>query len=95
MSEAVGNAILHGRPPVLVRGWGRPGRVVISVRDAGEGPSDPLVGLLPGDPDARDGGLGLWIAHQLCPETALSSTSGGFTVRFAAGEPGGGGTLPS
>jgi anti-sigma regulatory factor (Ser/Thr protein kinase) len=85
VTEVLGNAIRHGGRPVQLRAWSRPGRVVVSVRDAGEGPTDPFVGLVPIEPGVREGGLGLWIAHQLCPEIALSVTDDGFTVRLAVG----------
>lgn len=87
VNEALTNAVLHGRPPVLVRAWGEDGRVVVAVRDAGRGPSDPCAGLLSVQP-GRQGGRGLWITHQLCAETALSVGDEGFTVRLAAGTPG-------
>jgi anti-sigma regulatory factor (Ser/Thr protein kinase) len=85
VSETVTNALLHGRRPTVLRVWSRDGRVVVAVRDAGDGPADPFAGLLPVEPAAEPGGLGLRIAHQLCPETALSTGDGGFTVRLAAG----------
>lgn len=85
VSEVLANAILHGRAPVRMTAWQGPGRVMVAVQDLGGGPSDPFVGLLPVEPGAREGGLGLWITHQLCPEIALSTTEDGFTVRLAAG----------
>jgi anti-sigma regulatory factor (Ser/Thr protein kinase) len=85
VSEVLTNAILHGRAPVTLRAWGRGGRVVVAVRDGGDGPADPFIGLLPVTPGARVGGLGLWITHQLCPEVALAREDGGFTVRLGAG----------
>ena len=48
--EAVTNALMHGRPPTLLRLWAQPERVTVTVTDTGPGPSDPLVGLLPPDP---------------------------------------------
>lgn len=91
VSEVVTNAIVHGRPPVCMRGWGVPRRVVLTVTDAGPGPDDPLAGLRLGASDAEHGGFGLWVAHQLCPELAMGATRDGFTVRLAAGfvDPGG------
>jgi anti-sigma regulatory factor (Ser/Thr protein kinase) len=86
VSEAVSNAILHGARPVTLRAWQRPGRVVAAVHDTGPGPADPFAGLLPVPPGEKVGGLGLWITHQLCPETSLS-TDDGFTLRIAAGLP--------
>lgn len=88
-SEVVTNAHLHGRPPVLVRAWSEPGRVVVVVRDAGPGPADPFAGLLPSEHSLRgDGGFGLWLAHQLCDDIALARQPDGFTVRMIARTPG-------
>jgi anti-sigma regulatory factor (Ser/Thr protein kinase) len=81
VSETVSNARVHGRPPVVVRGWAGPDRVVITVADQGPGPADALVGLAPVAPDARDG-RGLWIVQQLCPDVALVRAEGTFTVRL-------------
>lgn len=86
-SEVVSNALRHGRPPVRVRGWVGPDRVVVLVHDGGGGPADPFVGLLQPDRDPASGGLGLWIAHQLCSEVALSSDDDGFDVLLVAGAP--------
>lgn len=85
VSEVLGNAIMHGSKPVVVRAWASRGRVLVAVHDSGTGPADPFVGVVPIEPGARTGGLGLWIAHQLCPEIALSTDADGFTVRLAAG----------
>ncbi|GAA1655225.1 sensor histidine kinase [Catellatospora bangladeshensis] len=86
VSEAVTNAWLHGRPPVRLRAWTGPGRLVVSVADAGPGPADPMAGLVPGP---RPGGMGLWLAHQLCTHVSLQRDPHGFTVRLAAGRLGG------
>jgi len=83
-SEAVTNAIFHGEPPVLVKTWAVPDRMVVTVSDRGPGPADPYVGLIPQRPVAQGGGLGLWIVHQLL-EVALGRTDYGFTLRVAAG----------
>lgn len=84
-NEALTNATIHGRAPVTVRGWRASQRAVVAVNDTGHGPRDPLVGLRPAGTAGDGNGVGLWIAHQLCPETALSSSDDGFTVRLAAG----------
>ncbi|BCJ74764.1 anti-sigma regulatory factor [Catellatospora sp. IY07-71] len=86
VSEAVTNAWLHGRPPLRLRAWTGPGRLVVSVADAGPGPADPMAGLVPGP---RPGGMGLWLAHQLCTHVSLERDPHGFTVRLAAGRLGG------
>jgi anti-sigma regulatory factor (Ser/Thr protein kinase) len=84
VSEVVTNAQRHGRPPVRLSLWSRRDRMVVSVSDGGEGPADPFAGLLPAKKD-RAGGLGLWIAHQLCSHVALSRDGGAFTVWLTAG----------
>lgn len=90
VNEVVTNAIVHGHPPVRLRGWGVPARVAVIVSDAGPGPADPLAGLRPASPEREHGGFGLWVAHQLCPEIAMVTSEDGFTVRLGAGsvEPG-------
>jgi anti-sigma regulatory factor (Ser/Thr protein kinase) len=86
ISEIVTNAARHGSPPVHVRIWTGPGRLVVTVTDQGEGPPDPFAGLLPAA-GPEPGGLGLWIAHQACDHVALSRDESGFTVRLTAGTP--------
>lgn len=84
VSEVVTNAIVHGEPPVEVRAWEDHDRVVVTVDDAGPGPRDPFVGLVPpGDEVA--GGRGLWITHQLCDDVEMTSSPDGFTIRLVAG----------
>jgi anti-sigma regulatory factor (Ser/Thr protein kinase) len=87
VNEVVTNARLHATPPVVVRAWGTPGRVVVAVNDPGKGPEDPFAGLLPPESSVREGGFGLWITHQVCPETAMEVSEDGFTVRLAVGNP--------
>ncbi|BBH69891.1 hypothetical protein ACTI_65760 [Actinoplanes sp. OR16] len=86
VSEAVSNALMYGRPPVVVRVWTTGQRVVVTVTDSGTGPSDPYAGLIPAAGRARgDGGLGLWISHQVCTYVGLQRDPDSFTVRLVAG----------
>lgn len=85
VSEAVNNALAHGQPPVTLRIWAAPGRVVVRIHDRGTGPADPLAGLVPAGSGGSGRGLGLWVMHQLDLETALIHASDGFTVRLRAG----------
>ncbi|MGR6966293.1 anti-sigma factor RsbA family regulatory protein [Geodermatophilus sp. URMC 61] len=88
LSEAVINAQSYGRPPVGVRVWTAPHRVVVRVRDSGPGPLDPLTGLVPVPESSAGAGLGLWLSHQLTGvEASLITDAGGFTVRLRAGAP--------
>lgn len=86
VSETVANAVLHGVPPVDVRAWAVPDRMLVTVSDRGPGPLDPFAGLLPGrgSGDGR-GGLGMWISNQLCDEVTLVREPDRFTVRLVAG----------
>jgi anti-sigma regulatory factor (Ser/Thr protein kinase) len=84
-SEAVTNAILHGRPPVTVKVWATAERMVVTVHDHGQGPQGAHHGLVVG-PNASfgGGGYGLWLMHQLLPVTYHHE--GGFAIRLGAGE---------
>jgi anti-sigma regulatory factor (Ser/Thr protein kinase) len=90
VSEVVTNAIRHGMPPVRLKAWRGDGRVVVTVHDEGPGPADPFVGLLPPDRRPGQGGLGLWISHQVCDEVSMWRSAEGFTVRLTAGLAGAG-----
>jgi anti-sigma regulatory factor (Ser/Thr protein kinase) len=83
VSEAVTNGLLHGLPPVRLRAWAESGRIVVTVTDGGPGPADPRAGLLPG---TAPGGLGLWLAHQMCAYVSLQRSADGFTIRLVAAE---------
>jgi anti-sigma regulatory factor (Ser/Thr protein kinase) len=87
VSEAVTNAQRHGRPPVTVRIWATPGRIVVTVHDTGRGPADHLAGLVPAPSNISHHrlGLGLWAMHQLDIGVALRHTNDGFTVRLRSG----------
>lgn len=82
VSEVVTNAHLHGAAPVTLRIWSSHDRIVATVHDCGEGPADPLAGLLPGQPVGEGGGLGLWVTHQICSEVIHDRSPNGFTVRL-------------
>ncbi|MFI5844213.1 anti-sigma factor RsbA family regulatory protein [Catenuloplanes sp. NPDC051500] len=79
VSETVTNAHRHGTPPVTVRLWTLPDRLVVSVSDGGLGPADPFTGLLPAGDGAR-GGLGLWVTHQCCDHVTEHHGPNGYTV---------------
>jgi anti-sigma regulatory factor (Ser/Thr protein kinase) len=86
VSEAVTNALVHGRPPVEMRLWRGTDRLVVTVRDGGAGPKDPFAGLLPAT-DTSDGGRGLWITHQSVNHVTSERDADGYTLRLTAGNP--------
>jgi anti-sigma regulatory factor (Ser/Thr protein kinase) len=80
-SEVVANAHRYGVPPITFRVWTNDDRLVVTVTDAGSGPSDPFVGMFAPDP-GEEGGLGLWLTHQLCREVLHRVDPEGFSVRI-------------
>jgi anti-sigma regulatory factor (Ser/Thr protein kinase) len=84
VSEVTANALLHGRPPTRFRLWPEPEQIVATVTDAGAGPDDPFVGLLPVAADAPSG-RGLWVVHHLCDHVSMHDDHEGFTIRLVVG----------
>lgn len=81
--HVVANAVLHGQPPVSLRAWAAPDRVVALTTDAGPGLDDPWVGLLPPDPDADpQDANSLYLVHQALSEVAMFRCADGFSVRL-------------
>jgi anti-sigma regulatory factor (Ser/Thr protein kinase) len=92
--EAFTNALVHGQPPAVLRLWAQPGRVTVTVTDAGPGPTDPLAGAPSSDdltrfadPAPTVPALGLWLIHQLV-DVSRRSGPGGYTVRLSTTHPG-------
>jgi anti-sigma regulatory factor (Ser/Thr protein kinase) len=85
VDEMVSNAVRHGRPPVGVRLWAAVGTLVCTVRDAGRGWDAPFAGYGPahGD-DLAAGGMGLWLARQLCDHVAIRRDEQGVGVRLTS-----------
>jgi anti-sigma regulatory factor (Ser/Thr protein kinase) len=83
-TEAIANGLVHGRPPVVVRCWAGTDRIVVTVTDRGDGPTDLFAGLQAA-PHAPNGGFGLWLAHQLCDHIAMDRAADGFTLRMISG----------
>jgi anti-sigma regulatory factor (Ser/Thr protein kinase) len=84
VDETTSNAIRHGAPPVALRLWTSADRLVCTVTDSGPGLDDPFAGYGPahGD-DLSRGGMGIWLARQLCDHVDISSGTDGLTVRLA------------
>lgn len=89
--KAIGSVVLnswaHGKPPVRLRIWAGPHRLLCAVTDRGAGIADPFAGYVkpragpPGEPIVA-GGFGLWAARQLCDTLDYASDAAGFTVRL-------------
>lgn len=83
-SEVVTNGLTHGVAPVRFRLWAEGARVLVAVTDRGQGPSDPLAGLVP-TTETLSAGLGLWILHRTCDYVSMGREADGFTVRVSVG----------
>jgi DcmR-like sensory protein len=83
VAQVVKNAFVHGRPPVCLKAWWALDRVVATVTDAGRGPANPYVGLLPTHPEADfDQANSLHIVNRALTELSMFAHAGGFTVRL-------------
>jgi anti-sigma regulatory factor (Ser/Thr protein kinase) len=83
VDEMTSNAVRHGGPPVGLRLWVGPDRVVCVIEDGGPGWDDPFAGYGPahGD-DLSLGGMGLWLARQLCDHVDIEHDEAGMRVRL-------------
>ena len=85
IDEVTANAAEHGTPPVDVKLWCTPERLLCAVTDHGIAFDDPLIGYGPAHGDMAVGGMGLWLARRSVDSLTTSPTdeSGdGTTVRL-------------
>ena len=83
VDEMTSNAVRHGRPPVDVALWISSDRLVCTVTDRGSGWDDPLAGYGPAHGgDLSRGGMGVWLARQLCDHVDVIHPGEGVTVRL-------------
>jgi anti-sigma regulatory factor (Ser/Thr protein kinase) len=83
VDEMTSNAVRHGLPPVSLRLWTSNDRIVCVIGDGGPGWDDPFAGYGPahGD-DLSRGGMGLWLARQLCDHVDIDHGEHGVRVRL-------------
>ena len=83
VDEMTSNALRHGKPPVGLRLWVGGDRIVCSIDDHGPGLADPFAGYGPAHgEDLSRGGMGLWLARQLCDHVDLTGDDEGSRVRL-------------
>jgi len=83
VDEMSSNAVRHGKPPVSLRLWVGEDRIVCTIDDHGPGFDDPFAGYGPAHgEDLSRGGMGLWLARQLCDHVDLSADDDGAHVRL-------------
>lgn len=84
IDEIASNAAEHGMPPVDVRLWSSPEKVLCAVTDHGPCFDEPLAGYGPAHgSDLSRGGMGLWLARRAVDRmTTAEADGGGCTVRL-------------
>jgi anti-sigma regulatory factor (Ser/Thr protein kinase) len=83
VDEMTTNALRHGRPPVSLRLWASKGRLVCTITDRGAGFEDPFIGYGPAHgEDLSLGGMGLWLARQLCDHVDITPDGTSVQVRL-------------
>jgi anti-sigma regulatory factor (Ser/Thr protein kinase) len=83
IEEMTSNAVRHGHPPVDVALWISSDRLVSTISDGGRGWDDPFAGYGPAHGnDLSHGGMGLWLARQLCDHVDIIHRGDGVTVRL-------------
>ena len=83
VDEMTTNALRHGRPPVSLRLWAGADRLVCTITDRGAGFEDPFIGYGPAHgEDLSLGGMGLWLARQLCHHVDITPDGTGARVRL-------------
>ncbi len=83
VDEMTSNALRHGNPPVGLRLWVGDDRIVCCIDDRGPGPADPFAGYGPAHgEDLSRGGMGLWLARQLCDHVDLWADDDGAHARL-------------
>jgi anti-sigma regulatory factor (Ser/Thr protein kinase) len=83
VDEMTSNALRHGGRPVDLRLWVGTDRIVCTIGDSGAGWDDPFAGYGPAHgEDLSRGGMGLWLARQLCDHVDITSGTDGARVRL-------------
>jgi len=85
VNEVVTNAVVHGGGFASVTVTGDRQRVVVEVRDHGNGIPEGVTTDLP--PPEQTHGRGLWLARQLCDDLTIHSDGGGTLVRLSTSLP--------
>jgi anti-sigma regulatory factor (Ser/Thr protein kinase) len=85
VSEVATNAVLHGRPPVQVRFWCIPTRLLCTITDHGNGFDDPFAGYVMNPAGGHHTGVGLCLARHFCDHLDASWDCDSFAVRISTG----------
>ena len=85
VDEMTSNAVRHGGPPVDLHLWTSTEKLVCRITDRGSGIDDPFAGYGPAHgEDLSRGGMGLWLARQLCDHVDVIRSERSTSVRLTA-----------
>jgi anti-sigma regulatory factor (Ser/Thr protein kinase) len=83
IDEMTSNALRHGQAPVSLRLWISSDRLICTISDHGTGWDDPFAGYGPAHGEnLSHGGMGLWLARQLCDHVDIRRGEHGVSVRL-------------
>lgn len=81
VNEIATNAVRHGSAHAELRIWTEDGRVVAEIHDSGTWRPSTDPGGSPPPPEA-EGGMGIWVARQICSSVRISTGITGTVVRL-------------
>jgi serine/threonine-protein kinase RsbW len=81
VNEIATNAVRHGSPHAELSMWTEDGRVIAEIHDSGTWtPADAPGGSPP--PLEAEGGMGIWVARQICSAVNIMTGINGTVVRL-------------
>lgn len=81
VNEIATNAVRHGSDHAELRMWTEDGRVIAEIHDSGTWYLSAAPGATPPPPEA-EGGMGIWVARQICSAVSISTGDSGTVVRL-------------
>lgn len=86
VNEIATNAVRHGSPTAGLRIWSDRDRLIAEIHDTGTWAPATEPGTVP-PPAGAEGGMGLWVARQICSVVRVSTGITGTVVRLELSVP--------
>lgn len=86
VNEIATNAVRHGSPIAELRLWNDGDRLIAEIHDSGTWAPAAEPGTSP-PPVGAEGGMGLWVARQICSAVRISTGISGTVVRLELSVP--------
>ncbi|MEV0408010.1 ATP-binding protein [Actinoallomurus sp. NPDC050550] len=81
VNEIATNAVRHGSPHAELSMWTEDGSVIAEIHDSGTWTPADAPGGTPPPPEA-EGGMGIWVARQICSAVNIRTGINGTVVRL-------------